>query len=127
MRNLAPNYDQWEDVWPRRIAGAMKRGARLVQTSKPDSCSMQGTQRRTARNGCARSGTSKGPPGAYQTAPPIRQLDSFYREYIIADVAALTGFEGNHLAYGLDSIEPRIFVGLCLKRWRSDEVAIIRF
>jgi hypothetical protein len=34
------------------------------------------------------------------------QIRSFYLEYIyIPDVAALAGFEGDHLAYGLDSIE----------------------
>src|SRR5262245_55247737 len=52
---------------------------------------------------------------------------SLHRKYIIAYVTAFTNFDGDHLAYGLDCIEPRILVGLRLKRRRSDEVAIVRF
>jgi hypothetical protein len=49
------------------------------------------------------------------------------RKDIVPYVTALTEFEGNHLANGLDRIELGVFVGLRLKRRRGDKVAIVRF
>jgi hypothetical protein len=61
--------------------------------------------------------------------PSIGKLrcGSFQRKDIVAYVTALTEFEGNHLASGLDRIEPGVFVGLRLKCRRGDKVAIVRF